>query len=79
MAEFSKQWCEINDPEMPHGFDIMVEYNLLENGHYIPLICEGFGFIAIGHDDDGSCILAMPTDGAPYGTVTWEKYDDVIK
>ena len=25
MADFSKQWCEINDPEMPYDFDILEE------------------------------------------------------
>ena len=79
MAEFSKQWCDINDPKMPSDFDIIEEFNKIQPGNYVPYICEGFGFIAIGHDDDGSCILAMPTNGVPYGTVTWEKYDDVIK
>jgi len=78
MAEFSKQWCDINDPEMPHGFDIMVEYDLLEDGHYIPLICEGFGFTAIGNLD-GKCMLAIPVDNAPYGTIIWKSYDKIVK
>ena len=25
MADFSKQWCEINDPDMPWDFDILEE------------------------------------------------------
>jgi len=78
MAEFSKQWCEINDPEMPHDFDIMVEYNLLEDEYYIPLICEGFGFIAIGKFD-GECMLAIPVDNTPYGTVVWKNYNEIVK
>jgi len=78
MAEFSKQWCEINDPEMPHDFDIMVEYNLLEDEYYIPLICEGFGFTAIGKFD-GECMLAIPVEDAPYGTVVWKSYNEIVK
>jgi len=79
MVEFSKQWCDINDPGMPSDFDIMEEYHKLEPGSYVPYICEGFGFIAIGHDEDDKCILAMPVDDAPYGTVMWKEYNDVVK
>jgi len=48
MAEFSKQWCELNDPEMPWDFDIIEVANNLKQNYYIPYICEGFGFSAIG-------------------------------
>ena len=47
MSEFSKQWCDINDPEMPSDFDIMDEFHKLKPDMYVPYICEGFGFIAI--------------------------------
>lgn len=78
MAEFSKQWCEINDPEMPSDFDIMEEYHKLKPGNYIPYICEGFGFTAIGKLDD-ECMLAIPVDNAPYGTVIWKSYNEIVK
>jgi hypothetical protein len=48
MAEFSKQWCELNDPDMPWDFDIIEVANDLKNNYYKPYICEGFGFSAIG-------------------------------
>ncbi len=50
MADFSKQWCELNDPEMPWDFDILEEFGKLPKNHYISIICEGFGFIAIMRD-----------------------------
>jgi len=49
MADFSKQWCDINDPEMPYDFDIIEEYNKLSEGEWIPVICEGFGFLGIAN------------------------------
>jgi len=49
MADFSKQWCDINDPEMPYDFDIIEEYKKLSEGHWIPVICEGFGFLGIAN------------------------------
>lgn len=81
MADFSKQYCELHDPEMPHDFDIMEEYHKLKPGNYIPYICEGFGFVAIGKfdDKDESCMLAMPVDDAPYGTVVWKAYEQIVK
>jgi len=78
MADFSKQWCDINDPEMPSDFDIMDEFHKLKDDCYVPYICEGFGFIAIGNMD-GNCMLAMPVDGAPFGTVIWRTYEQIIK
>jgi len=53
MAEFSKQWCEINDPDMPWDFDIFEVASNLKNNFYIPYICEGFGFSAIGKFAEG--------------------------
>jgi hypothetical protein len=79
MSEFSKQWCELNDPEMPSDFDIMDEFHKLKPDMYVPYICEGFGFIAIGRNENDECILAMPVDNAPFGTVVWKTYDEVIK
>ena len=53
MAEFSKQWCEMNDPDMPWDFDIFEIANNLTQNFYIPYICEGFGFSAIGKFAEG--------------------------
>jgi hypothetical protein len=48
MAEFSKQYCEIHDPEFPWDFDIEEIAETIPKGHYKPIICEGFGFSGIG-------------------------------
>ena len=79
MAEFSKQYCELYDNHMIHDFDIMDEFHKLKPDTYVPYICEGFGFIAIGRNENDECILAMPVDNAPFGTVVWKTYDEVIK
>lgn len=79
MAEFSKQYCELHDMGFPHDFDIMDEFHKLKPEMYVPYICEGFGFIAIGRDENDECILAMPVDNAPYGTVIWRTYEQVVK
>ncbi len=58
MAEFSKEYIEkYHDPE-DWGFDfsIMDEFNELQEGHYIGIICEGYGFIGICKEN-GECKL----------------------
>jgi hypothetical protein len=57
MADFSKQWCELNDPEMSWDFDIVEEGNKLKPNSYTSVICEGFGFIAIGKGDHDEIIV----------------------
>ncbi len=76
MAEFSKQWCEINDPEMPWDFDILQVAEELELDHFEYYICEGFGFTMIAKDKKGSVVLGFPdyiTD-----TIEWKTYNEVI-
>jgi hypothetical protein len=86
MAEFSKQWCDLKDPQMKSEFDINEIADGLEPNHYTPIICEGFGFIAIGKDPNNDILLAMPTgatetdeNGQVFDAIVWEPYNDVIK
>ncbi|CAB4138486.1 hypothetical protein UFOVP331_66 [uncultured Caudovirales phage] len=76
MADFSKQWCEFNDPEMPSDFDILEEANKLEPNNYIPMICEGYGFIAIGKNEHDDIMLAFRDNK---DNIKWENYNNVIK
>jgi hypothetical protein len=50
------------------------------------MICEGFGFIAIGRDENYNVLLAIPTgefetdeDGQTFDQVTWQAYEDIVK
>ncbi len=31
MADFSKQWCDANDPDMPSDFDILEVFSKLKH------------------------------------------------
>jgi hypothetical protein len=75
MADFSKQWCEINDPQLPHDFDIYDEFNKLNKGTYVTMICEGFGFLAIARDQKDVLLLAMPVND---GLVEWVTLDKLL-
>ena len=82
MADFSKQWCDLNDPKLPHDFDILEIAEGLEPGHYTPVICEGFGFTAVAKNDEGQILLAMPTetyDEDGDTIIRWKSYSDIIK
>ena len=48
MAEFSTQYCEISEIGFHGDFDVYKEWDNLQVGYHIPIICEGFGFNAIG-------------------------------
>jgi len=85
MAEFCKQWAEKHDPEFGYDFDVLEIADTLEPNHYTSIICEGYGFIAIGKDGNGDIILAMPTGhseqdehGNYYDDVVWKSFDEVI-
>jgi hypothetical protein len=76
MANFSKQWCEINDPNMSSDFDILEEANNIEFNQYVPMICEGYGFVAISKDKYVGILLAFEDNE---GNIKWESYYNVIK
>jgi len=75
MAEFSKQYCEVWDNGFPYDFDIEKVAKNLEKGNYYPIICEGFGFHAIGKDDNGNTLLGFKDneDG-----VIWQDYNNFM-
>lgn len=84
MADFSKQYLDIHDPDgMAPDFDILEVASGLSSNQYSSIICEGFGFLAIGKDKADNILLAMPKDKKRVGTdsveVDWMKYEDVIK
>ena len=79
MADYSKQWIDKYDSEgMIPDFDILKEANLLKPDTYTPIICEGFGFVAIGKDKNENIILAIPQPYNNKQTVEWVPYNEII-
>ena len=76
MADFSKQWCEINDPDMPWDFDIDELAKKLRPGSYMHAICEGIGFHVIARNEEGELLLGFPD----YDTeeILFSTYKEVI-
>jgi hypothetical protein len=81
MAEFSKQWAELYDPEFPWDFDIEEEAANIPKGYYKPIICEGFGFSGIGIRLDGSIEILVrdSTDVDSLVQVDYKKYISLHK
>jgi hypothetical protein len=74
MANYSKQWCELNDPDRSFDFDIFKEFDKLPKNNFISIICEGFGFIAIMRDHNDRCLLAFREEN----NFIWEDYDQFM-
>jgi hypothetical protein len=83
MADFSKQWCDIWDPEMPSDFDIDLIAKDLSREHHYPIICEGLGTISIYKDSHDRIWLGYPKqqkDGSYYKDGTYYKpYHNVLQ
>ena len=79
MADFSKQWCEINDPEMPSDFDILEVAAELEPEHFTPIICEGFGFTMISKTKKGKIELFFPKYEDNPSMGEWIEYEKFMK
>ena len=75
MADFSKQYVEKYDPEMPWDFDILEVAETLSPGYCQSYICEGFGFNQIGKDDNGDIIFGFRRNDA---YTEWKTYNEVI-
>jgi hypothetical protein len=82
MAEFSKQWVELNDPEMGWDFDIEAIASEMPNSTMTDYyICEGFGAVAIGKDENGEIQLAIATgnyNDEGHIEVEWKALEEVI-
>ena len=59
MTEFSKQYCEIYEPDMNWDFDIEDIVETIPKGHYKPIVCGGFGFLGIGVRLDGTITVLI--------------------
>jgi hypothetical protein len=81
MADFSKQWVEMNDPNMKWDFDIEAIAAEMKPGTINPYyICEGLGSVAIGKDDNGVVHLAIATGvfGDEGHEVHWKTLEEVL-
>ena len=72
MEEFSKQYIELTDFDLPIDFDIEELAKGLDSGLYIPMICEGWGFEAIGKDKEGNLMLHFDDRG-------WVDYEVAVE
>lgn len=51
------------------NFSIKTVFKKLKPGEYKPIICEGYGFVAIGKNENKELIFGMPTDNI--NSVMW--------
>ena len=79
MADFSKQWCDIWDPEMPYDFDIDELASELDCDECFSVICEGFGFSWILKDKDDNILLGYRDfESKDIFNINWKLYESVL-
>ncbi len=81
MADYSKQWVEMNDHKMGWDFDIEAIAAEMKPGTINPYyICEGLGSVAIGKDENGVVHLAISTGvfGDEGHEVHWKTLEEVL-
>ena len=74
MAEFSKQYCKNHNMGFDGDFDIFNEFSLLQNGYYVSIVCEGYGFIALRKDENGDNFFGFYDDE----DIKWVSESDFI-
>jgi len=81
MADFSKEYCERYDFEMPHDFSVIEIFNDLKPGYYKSCICEGYGFIAVLKTENEICQVAflLPYEEEDEQMIKWVPFDQVTK
>ena len=75
MAEFSKQYCEVWDHGFPYDFDVFEIAKDLVKGNYYPIICEGFGFVAIAKDRNEQILVAFQDEE---DRIVWQDFDNFM-
>jgi hypothetical protein len=81
MADFSKEYCENYNFDMPHDFSIKEIFNELKPGYYQSCICEGYGFIAILKTENEKCEVAFPLsyEEEDEQRIKWVPFDQVTE
>ena len=79
MADFSKEYCDIWDPEFPYDFSILDISKDLQKGSYHSIICEGFGFHAIAKDRNDQILLGFLADSEnTHSSIVWQDYNNFM-
>jgi len=77
MAEFSKQYCGLNDMGFDGDFDIYEEWSKLTPGYATSYICEGFGFSMIGKKESGDDVIVYMNDYDNPENSKWVNFDEI--
>lgn len=74
MADFSLEYSKRHSGDF-NDFSIKEEFEKLQVGYYISIICEGYGLLAIANNE-GKCCVAMPIKPDDEGNdYEWRSFD----
>lgn len=77
MAEFCKQYCQLNDMGFDGDFDVYEEWSKLTPGFAVAYICEGFGFSMIGKKESGDEVIVYMNDYDNPEKSKWVDFDEM--
>ena len=77
MADFSKQYCQLNDMGFDGDFDVYEEWSKLKPGYSVAYICEGFGFSMIGKKELGDQVLVYVRNWEDDSKSKWMDFDEM--
>lgn len=77
MAEFCKQYCQLNDMGFDGDFDVYEEWSKLTPGFAVAYICEGFGFSMIGKKESGDEVIVYMNDWDNPEKSKWVDFDEM--
>ena len=77
MAEFSKQYCQLNDMGFDGDFDVYEEWSKLKPGFSVAYICEGLGFNAIARPEHSDTVLVYIKNWDDDSKSKWVDFDEM--
>lgn len=76
MAKFSKEWCEIWDPERIPDFSIEEVMRDVLPDRYYPIVCYGLGFVNINRDRYGMLWIGSPVENSK--GLSWTRLNTLL-
>lgn len=76
MAKFSKEWCEIWDPERIPDFSIEDVMKDVMPDRYYPIVCYGLGFVNLHRDRYDTLWVGTPAEGS--NKISWIRLNTLI-
>lgn len=76
MAKFCKQYCLKYNPQAAWDYNLDTEFDRLDPGEMAGVDCDGYGFVAIGKEVNGTNFCVFEDDKDKFVRVPFVAIDD---